>query len=291
MPPFRRPGLAEDDDGAEARPEAASQRRKTFPYAQPPTRTNRVPVHHAMCDEESVVSGLSATSDLDSLYLESSAQKMQYHNPRDQYLLCQRLPGQFGDTSDPALLKEHGSSTLMSGFIDENDNDDNWEDVVFAATRVPASERTPRKSTSDLQRSTIDPVEQERENIQNIILEAERLKKFTPKKVEREKRPSTKNKTTKKEASSDTRRSSTKTKSKKKVANDEAKDKRKSGNNGEKKDKRKSVNNAETKMDKSKVDPPGESKQTKPKSFRFSLKGLKSPMRSKSPMRLKSARE
>jgi hypothetical protein len=296
MPRFRRPGLAEDDDGAEVRPEAINQaRRNTLPYSQPTTRINRVPAH-AMCDEESVISGLSATSDLDSLYLESSKQKTQYANDRDKHLLYQRLPGQFGNNeSNPTLLKENGSNALLSGFIDENDNEDNWEDVVFAATRLPASERTPRKSNSDQLRSTNDPYfEQERGNIENSNLKPERVKKSTPQNDgKREKRSSTKNKTTIKEGSSDARRSSIKTKSKKttkkKVGDDEVKDQRKSGNNGD--TKRKSVKNAQLE-NKSKVDPPGkENKPNKPKSFRFSLKGLKSPIRSKSPMRLKTARE
>lgn len=172
MAPFRRPGLAEDDQG-EGRPEIFRPRN----YTEKPLyrQATRVPSHTMVGgDDESVVSSLSAMSDLESLYVESSA-KFHTHNSRDQYLLCQQLPGQ----SNKGLLggydqggnDRRSSSALLNGFIDENnDDDDNWEDVVFAATNCPSSQR--ERITAPESQHTIAPEEQERMDFNQAVLES-----------------------------------------------------------------------------------------------------------------------
>jgi hypothetical protein len=171
MAPFRRPGLAEDDQ-KEVRPEVFRPRNHAkMPFHQQATHIPTQAMFGG--DEESVVSSLSAMSDLESLYVESSA-KFHTHNPRDQYLLCQRLPGQdykelLGD--EPAEKDSRGSSALLNGFLDGNDDDDdNWEDVIFAATNRPASQRESEYSPKPLH--GIDPAEQERIDFNRAIVES-----------------------------------------------------------------------------------------------------------------------
>ena len=157
MPPFRRPGLAEDD--VEERPEPSPR-----PYALQPCNMN-ISMYHAGDGDESVVSGLSAQSDLESVYLESSS------NQQNIFLQCQLLPGSSNRNSHPssrtrlddlapAAAEERQpkrSSTLLMPFNDDNDDDDNWEDLIFAATNQSAiNEGSMPKSSTKLTNSDLD---------------------------------------------------------------------------------------------------------------------------------------
>jgi len=102
-------------------------------------------------------------SDLESLYLESSS-KDRPTNARDHYLLAQRLPGQATSVKDYS-----GPANLLNGFAAENDDEeDNWEDMVYAATiqQPDQPQVTPR------QQPRIDPAERERLELNRAIAES-----------------------------------------------------------------------------------------------------------------------
>eukprot|EP00980_Cylindrotheca_fusiformis_P008948 scaffold1909_cov130-Cylindrotheca_fusiformis.AAC.15 len=233
MAPFRRPGLAEDDDEGEIRPE----------FFRPPRNTVSKPFHVAKAnpitmigdDEESVVSSLSTLSDLESLYVESSA-KFHTHNPRDQYLLCQRLPGQrgsgglLGDESEES--EERGSSGLLNGFVggQNDDDDDDWDDIVFAATNRPnngpAKPRKPRSVPSP--RAVVDPEEQERLDFNRAVLESIKQQEEDEKRryslIERQQSEKQSSKTSSKKSSSSDSKKNKKSKKAKKTKEGEKKD-------------------------------------------------------------------
>eukprot|EP00526_Cylindrotheca_closterium_P001146 CAMPEP_0113632130 /NCGR_PEP_ID=MMETSP0017_2-20120614/16697_1 /TAXON_ID=2856 /ORGANISM="Cylindrotheca closterium" /LENGTH=239 /DNA_ID=CAMNT_0000542667 /DNA_START=62 /DNA_END=778 /DNA_ORIENTATION=+ /assembly_acc=CAM_ASM_000147 len=166
MAPFRRPGL--EDDEAESRPDTLRPRPPPS-FRGPPaySSTHQVPSHSYAGDEDSVVSGLSAMSDLESLYLESSSNNRP-KDARDQYLLAQRLPGQA--TNDSSSGNERsGPTNLLNGFIDENDDEeDKWEDMVYAATL----QQSRQSQVAPKPQQTIDPAEQERLDLNRAIAES-----------------------------------------------------------------------------------------------------------------------
>ncbi|KAL3936408.1 MAG: hypothetical protein SGBAC_008271 [Bacillariaceae sp.] len=166
MAPFRRPGL--EDDEAESRPDTLRPRPSPS-FRGPPaySKTHQHATSHSFAgDEDSVVSGLSAMSDLESLYVESSSNNRP-KDARDQYLLAQRLPGQA--SSDNASEKRSGPTNLLNGFLDENDDEeDNWEDIVYAATL----QQSRQPEVAPKQQQTVDPVEQERLDMNRAIAES-----------------------------------------------------------------------------------------------------------------------
>lgn len=167
MAPFRRPGL--EDDEAESRPDTLRPRPPpSFRGPSAYSKTHQHATSHSFAgDEDSVVSGLSAMSDLESLYVESSSNNRP-KDARDQYLLAQRLPGQA--SSDNASREERsGPTNLLNGFLDENDDEeDNWEDMVYAATLQQS--RQPQVTFK--QQQTVDPAEQERLDMNRAIAES-----------------------------------------------------------------------------------------------------------------------
>jgi hypothetical protein len=141
MAPFRRPGLAEDDDTG-IRPTAI--RHRALPFHNQPQKIHSM--ISSVDEEESVVSGLSAMSDLESLYIENSTMRPHVPNQRDQFLLYQRLPPSNTAFSrnmlNPSREEEKESSNCMNGFNDDLDNEDNWEALMMAVT----SDKTKRES-------------------------------------------------------------------------------------------------------------------------------------------------
>ncbi|CAJ1934820.1 unnamed protein product [Cylindrotheca closterium] len=167
MAPFRRPGL--EDDEAESRPDTLRPR-PPHTFRGPPAYSamhQYGPSHSSTGDEDSVVSGLSAMSDLESLYLESSSSNRP-KNAREQYLLAQRLPGQAGNDRSSGEARS-GLSNLLNGFIDENDDEeDNWQDMVYAATL----QHSRQSQVGRIKKETIDPAEQERLDLNRAIAES-----------------------------------------------------------------------------------------------------------------------
>ena len=235
MTPFRRPGLAEDD--SEERPQLTQRAYSLHPYHM------NIPVP-ANDGDESVISGLSAQSDFDSVYLESSPNEdnkeilFQQNQllPSDKNVSSKRL-----DEFDSAERKPKGSSPLLMPFNDENDEEDNWEDLVFKATNQYKIEGQ-RKSNSD---ETFDVVVEEMARPRQKQKKQKSKKKVSPEK--------------------NSERSSSKKKSKK-----------------EKKDKEKSSKKKKDKKEKKKEsrDIKGETKEKK-KGFSFVPEFLKSPKKKK----------
>ena len=201
--------------------------------------------------DESVISGLSAQSDLDSVYLESSPNEdnkeilFQQNRllPSDKNVSSKRF-----DELDSAERKAKGSSPLLVPFNDENDEEDNWEDLVFKATNQYKIEGQ-RKSNSD---ETFDVVVEEMARPRQKQKKQKSKKKVSPEKNQR----------------NDSERSSSKKKSKK--------------NKKEKKDKEKSSKKKKDKKEKKKEsrDIEGETKEKK-KGFSLVPEFLKSPKKKK----------
>ena len=239
MAPFRRPGLADDD--SEERPQLTQRAYSLHPYHM------NIPVP-AKDGDESVISGLSAQSDLDSVYLESSPNEdnkeilFQQNQllPSDKNVSSKRL-----DELDSAERKPKGSSPLLMPFNDENDEEDNWEDLVFKATNQYKIEGQ-RKSNSD---ETFDVVVEEMARPRHKQKKQKSKKKVSPEKKQRD----------------DSERTSSKKKSKK--------------NKKEKKDKEKSSKKKKAVQVESR-DIEGETKKKK-KGFSFVPEFLKSPKKKK----------
>jgi len=150
MAPFRRPGLAEDDMDGEA-PRPAAIRTRALPFHNYPSSPISAHTMISAGDEESVVSSLSAMSDLESLYIESAPRKQYGHNERDQHLLCQHLPPSGKSyLLSPRREEEKEPSAYLKSFEDEDDQDD-WQNIMLAVESGKTERKDRRSSNAGVQ--------------------------------------------------------------------------------------------------------------------------------------------